>query len=184
MKQKGNPAAGRRSKGRQPAVDPESLPYRAGVGIMLLNRQDEVFVAQRLDMRNAAWQMPQGGIDPGENAETAAYRELFEEVGVRNAKIIAESADWHSYDLPAHLVPRLWGGRYRGQRQKWFAMRFLGDDSEIRIDGEHAEFSAWRWAGLAELPAIIVPFKRPLYTLLVEEFRPLLHAVSEAPGRR
>ena len=146
------------------------LPYRRGVGIMLLNRQGQVFVGRRSDTRAAAWQMPQGGIDEGEEPQEAALRELEEEVGTRRAEILAESARWYSYDLPPHLVPKVWGGRYRGQTQKWFAMRFLGEDSEINIATAHPEFVAWRWIALAELPGLIVPFKRPLYRDLLAEF--------------
>lgn len=150
-----------------------ALPFRPGVGILLLNPQDRVFVAQRLDMQSDAWQMPQGGIDPGEDPRRAAFRELKEEIGTDRAEILAET-DWLDYDLPRALVPKLWKGRYRGQRQKWFAMRFLGSDAEIDIAGPEPEFSAWRWAEFERLPALIVPFKRSLYQLLVEEFRPLL----------
>ncbi|MGF1609579.1 MAG: RNA pyrophosphohydrolase [Kiloniellales bacterium] len=146
------------------------LPYRRGVGIMLLNRQGQVFAGRRSDTRAQAWQMPQGGIDEGEAPKEAAFRGLEEEVGTRRAEILAESARWYSYDLPPSLVPRVWGGRYRGQTQKWFAMRFVGDDSEIDIATADAEFTAWRWVALPELPGLIVPFKRPLYRDLIAEF--------------
>jgi putative (di)nucleoside polyphosphate hydrolase len=149
------------------------LPYRPGVGIMLLNRDDHVFVAQRLDMRSKAWQMPQGGIDEGEAPQAAALRELEEEIGTGKAEIVAESRDWYSYDLPLELVGRLWRGRYRGQSQKWFAMRFLGEDRDINLETEHPEFSAWRWAAYEELPEIIVPFKRKLYLEVLAEFAEL-----------
>lgn len=146
------------------------LPYRKGVGIMLLNREGKVFVAKRIDMTSEAWQMPQGGIDAGEDARTAALRELGEEIGTSNAEIIAESVDWLRYDLPDALVPRIWKGQYRGQEQKWFAMRFTGVDGDINIATEHPEFSEWKWVDMQELPDIIVPFKRELYQLLVDEF--------------
>jgi len=146
------------------------LPYRLCVGVMLLNRRGQVFVAQRIDMPSAAWQMPQGGIDPGETPRQAAVRELHEETGTDKAEFVAESRDWMRYDLPADLAPKLWGGRYRGQEQKWFAMRFLGTDADIDIHGETPEFSAWRWAELDEIAELIVPFKRPLYRQLVAEF--------------
>ena len=154
----------------QTATDIAGLPYRRGVGLMLLNRRGQVFVAQRIDTPSAAWQMPQGGIDPGETPRQAARRELREETGTDKAEFIAESRDWIRYDLPTDLVPKLWGGRYRGQEQKWFALRFLGTDADIDIAGEEPEFSAWRWAELAEIPDLIVPFKRALYQKLVAEF--------------
>lgn len=168
----------------EPAYDPaarrvmsdeeiSALPYRHGVGILLLNRENKVFVAQRLDMKTAAWQMPQGGIDPDEDPLRTAFREMKEEIGTDRAEVIAE-ADWISYDLPRDLVPKLWKGRYRGQRQKWFAMRFLGSDADIDINGPEPEFSEWCWAEFEELPDLIVPFKRALYLQLVGEFRHLL----------
>jgi putative (di)nucleoside polyphosphate hydrolase len=152
----------------------EGLPYRLGVGVMLLNADDRVFVAQRLDMRSQAWQMPQGGMDPGETPAQTAFRELREETGTDKASLLAETADWFTYDLPLDLVPKLWGGHYRGQRQKWFAMRFLGRDADIDIAGPNPEFSEWRWAAFESLPELIVPFKRSLYARLLDEFRPLL----------
>lgn len=158
---------------------PTGLPYRPCVGVMLLNRRGQVFVAQRIDMPSTAWQMPQGGIDPGETPRQAALRELYEETGTDQVEIIAESRDWLRYDLPADLVPKLWGGRYRGQEQKWFAMRFLGTDADIKIDGEQPEFSAWRWAELAEIAELIVPFKRALYQQLVAEFGEAVAAMRE-----
>jgi putative (di)nucleoside polyphosphate hydrolase len=150
------------------------LPYRPGVGIMLIDAKGRVFVARRIDSTSEAWQMPQGGIDEGEDAPTAAMRELLEETGTDKAVIIGESSQWHAYDLPDHLVPRLWGGRYRGQKQKWFAMRFEGVDSDIDIETEHPEFCEWKWIPIQQLPEIIVPFKRALYQTLVDEFSPLI----------
>lgn len=150
------------------------LPYRRGVGMMLLNARGEVFVAKRIDTLAEAWQMPQGGIDDGEDPRTAALRELQEEVGTDKAVILAESADWYRYDLPDDLVPIIWKGQYRGQEQKWFALRLEGDDALINIhDGEHPEFSEWKWIDITQLPDVIVPFKRDLYAALVEEFRHL-----------
>jgi putative (di)nucleoside polyphosphate hydrolase len=148
----------------------ERLPYRRGVGIMLLNAAGEVLVAQRIDMPTEAWQMPQGGIDEDEAPEAAAWREMREEIGTGAATLLAESRAWHRYDLPADLVPRLWHGRYRGQEQKWFAFRFTGADADIRIDSDCAEFSRWKWTPMATLPNLIVPFKRRLYAELVAEF--------------
>ncbi|MSO64541.1 MAG: RNA pyrophosphohydrolase [Alphaproteobacteria bacterium] len=153
---------------------PDALPYRPCVGIMLLNPDNLVFVGQRTDNESDAWQMPQGGIDPGEEPREAALRELKEEVGTDQAVILCESTGWHQYDLPTELIGQVWRGRYRGQRQKWFAMRFMGRDSDIDIHTHEAEFRSWRWLPLADLPAVIVPFKRQLYTDLVAEFAPLV----------
>lgn len=157
---------------------PDALPYRPCVGVMLFDSAGRVFVGRRIDTPDA-WQMPQGGIDPGETPAEAALRELEEEIGTANAEIAAETADWLAYDLPGHLVGRLWGGRWRGQRQKWFACRFLGDDRDIRLDTAHPEFDAWRWAAIDELTALIVPFKRAIYAAVVDELGP---AVRRATG--
>ena len=150
--------------------DARALPYRACVGIYLFDRRGHVFVGERDDMPGA-WQMPQGGIDPGETPALAARRELWEEVGTTAAEIVAESKDWLAYDLPNHLIGRVWGGRYRGQSQKWFAFRFLGLDSDIVLDATgHPEFVAWRWVAPAELAALTVAFKRAVYQRVVTEF--------------
>ena len=153
-----------------------SLPYRPGVGVMLVNADNRIFVGQRFDSTVEAWQMPQGGIDPGEEPWGAALRELGEETGVppHLAEKIAETGDWLTYDLPPELVGKIWKGRYRGQRQRWYALRFLGNDGDVNIATEHAEFRAWKWADLAELSRLIVPFKRQLYTDLVRELGPLI----------
>ena len=159
---------------RHPAPPPG---YRPGVGVMLFNRAGHIFVASRRDMTREAWQMPQGGIDPGEDPRRAALRELEEEIGTANAAIIAEADGWLSYDLPVELAKRVWGGRYRGQAQKWFAARFLGDDAEIDLEKHHQpEFSAWRWAPIDVLPTAIVGFKRDLYGELVIELGPKISA--------
>ena len=150
------------------------LPYRRCVGILLLNDSGQVFVAQRNDASAPAWQMPQGGIDKGEDPAVAAKRELQEEIGTDKASILAESRDWFSYDLPAELVPKVWKGRYRGQTQKWFAMRFEGSDEDIHLDTDHPEFTSWRWADPRELPDMIVPFKRQVYERVLNEFASLL----------
>ena len=144
--------------------------YRLGVGILLLNRSGLVFVGQRVDYPGEAWQMPQGGIEHGETPRDAAFRELEEEIGSSRAELLAESGGWFEYDLPADVAKRIWRGRYRGQRQKWFAMRFLGEDREIDLETHHPEFCAWKWVPPAELPRLIVPFKRRLYEDVLKEF--------------
>lgn len=148
-----------------------SLPYRKGVGMMLLNSRGRVFVAKRIDMTSEAWQMPQGGIDKGEEPRATALRELKEEIGTDKASIIAESDGWLRYDLPEHLIPKIWGGKYRGQEQKWFLMRFEGSDADINIETDHPEFSEWKWVEMQTLPDVIVPFKRELYEQIVAEFK-------------
>ena len=147
--------------------------YRLCVGIMLLNAQGLVFVGQRGDASGDAWQMPQGGIDRGESVVAAGLREMREEIGTDRAELLAESRVWRSYDLPEPLARRLWRGRYRGQTQRWLAFRFTGDDSDIAIDGKHPEFRAWRWLAPADLPRLIVPFKRHVYVSVVAEFHHL-----------
>jgi len=150
----------------------DARPYRDGVGIALLNDADMVFVGQRIDQTAEAWQMPQGGIDPGEDPLTAALREMEEEIGVAAslAEIIAESRDWLTYDLPLDLADKVWKGRYRGQRQKWYLARFKGRDTDINLETAHPEFNQWRWLPFRQLPDMIVPFKRPIYELIVAEF--------------
>ena len=160
--------------------DPSKLPYRPCVGLMVLNGQGEVWIGRRMgralkEAPAGSWQMPQGGIDAGEEPATAALRELAEETGMRTARIVAESRTWHAYDLPADLVGRVWGGKFRGQSQKWFAIRFEGADSEIDIapPGHEQEFDAWRWASVDDVLGLIVPFKRQVYGAVIEEFREL-----------
>lgn len=152
--------------------DISKLPYRPCVGVMLLNAQGRVFVGRRLDNPAPAWQMPQGGIDPGEEPTEAALRELWEETGVTRdlVQIEAEAPDWLHYDLPADLIPRLWKGRYRGQKQRWYLMRFHGADNQIVIETEHPEFSEWTWLDPRDLVEKIVPFKREVYAQVVAAF--------------
>ncbi|WP_375286384.1 RNA pyrophosphohydrolase [Sphingomonas sp.] len=148
------------------------LPYRPCAGVMLLNRDGQVFVGQRLDSTLEAWQMPQGGIDPGEAPRDTAVRELGEETGIapEHLELIAEAPVELVYDLPDEMIGKVWGGRYRGQRQRWFLFRFTGQDSDVNIETAHPEFRAWRWADPAELTTLIVPFKRRLYEEVLDAF--------------
>lgn len=148
----------------------DSRPYRPCVGIMLVNVNGDVFVGNRIDTHGDHWQMPQGGVDDGEEPAVAVMRELGEEIGTAKATIIAESKSWHAYDLPRELSRRIWKGRYRGQTQKWFLMRFDGSDADINLEAHKAEFSEWRWSPIDELCTRIVPFKRDIYTKVVAEF--------------
>ena len=156
-----------------PREHPSGLPYRPCVGIMLLNPHGLVFVGQRLDSKLEAWQMPQGGIDDGEDPRDTALRELGEETGIpaHLVQITGETPDWHYYDLPDDMVGTIWKGRYAGQRQKWFSMRFLGNDADVAIDQPHPEFKAWRWAEVHTLVGMAVPFKRDLYAEVIEILR-------------
>jgi putative (di)nucleoside polyphosphate hydrolase len=157
----------------------QDLPYRLCVGVMVLNRDGRVFVGRRfagpehVDV-NHPWQMPQGGVDAGEDPYPAALRELAEETNITSVKLLAEAPEWFTYDLPRELVPHAWGGRYRGQKQKWYALRFTGKESEINVahpaGGHEPEFSAWRWVPMRELPDLIIPFKRNVYEQVVATF--------------
>jgi putative (di)nucleoside polyphosphate hydrolase len=140
------------------------------VGIALVNARGKVFVAQRIDTKESAWQMPQGGMDRGETPHEAAVRELHEEIGTDKARIIGVTRKWLRYDLPTDLQAKVWKGKYRGQEQKWFLMKFLGTDADINIATEHPEFSAWKWLPFAKLPHVIVGFKREIYTQVAESF--------------
>ena len=149
----------------------KDLSYRPCVGVMMLNTDNQVFVAKRIDTVAEAWQMPQGGIDEGEDPEETALRELKEEIGTNNVEVITESSAWLTYDLPDELIGKVWKGKYRGQTMKWFLMRFLGDDNEIDLETAHPEFHDWKWLPPENLPDMIVPFKKQLYTDILAEFR-------------
>ena len=154
----------------------QDLPYRPGVGVMLINRDGLIFTGNRKDSAVAAWQMPQGGIDAGEKPRRAALRELWEETGVTEdlVEFLAKSSGWLTYDLPDELIGKVWGGKYRGQQQRWFLFRFLGTDDQVRIETDHPEFDRWQWSRADEMLASIVPFKRAVYDQVVKEFRPWL----------
>jgi putative (di)nucleoside polyphosphate hydrolase len=160
----------------------EDLPYRRCVGVMLLNRDGDAFIGRRIDGPEHidpthAWQMPQGGIDAGEEPWPAALRELYEETNIRTVERLGEIAEWLNYDIPREIVGQVWKGKYRGQTQKWFAMRLVGDDSEIDVGNpagaQEPEFSAWRWEPMQNVPDLVVPFKRAVYERVVREFQHL-----------
>ncbi|MCC8417915.1 MAG: RNA pyrophosphohydrolase [Rickettsia endosymbiont of Bryobia graminum] len=151
------------------------LPYRPGVGMMIIDKNSNVFVGKRIDTKIQAWQMPQGGINLGETPSVAALREMLEEIGCNKGTIIAESKYWYSYDLPQALIPKLWGGNFRGQKQKWFLIKFTGTNEEININTLAPEFEEWHWAELDELLSIIIPFKRKLYKAVIKEFSVIIN---------
>lgn len=157
-------------------TDPDTLPYRPCVGVMLINPAGLIFAGRRTDNASAAWQMPQGGIDDGEKPRTAALRELWEETGITADLLepVEKAKGWMTYDLPPELLGKVWGGKYRGQRQKWFLYRFLGSDDQVNIATPHPEFSQWRWIGADDMLAAIVPFKREVYAQVIAAFRPHL----------
>jgi len=161
----------------------EDLPYRTCVGMMLINAAGLAFIGRRAGGiehvdESHVWQMPQGGVDPGEDTWEAAKRELYEETSVRSVEKIGEIADWLIYDIPRTVAGRTWKGRYRGQRQKWFAMRFTGEDSDINIRTAEPEFGAWKWLALEALPRLIVPFKRDTYAKVIAAFRDVAGPVA------
>ena len=146
-----------------------NLPYRKGVGMMVFNDDKKIFVGKRIDNQKA-WQMPQGGVDRNEDYETAAKRELYEETGIQSIRIIQRSKGEYTYDLPEYLLGKIWKGKYRGQKQNWFLMKFLGPDSEIDLNQKLPEFNEWKWVDKNELPNLIVPFKKKLYLSIIQEF--------------
>ena len=154
-------------------IDKAAMPYRPGAGVMLINRDGKVWVGQRFDSSLEAWQMPQGGLDHGEDAEEGALRELEEETGIPRAmvEIVARCPTKLTYDLPDDLIGKIWKENWRGQRQAWFLMRFLGEDEDVNLETDHPEFRAWKWAEPAELSAMIVPFKQKLYEDVIAAFR-------------
>ena len=151
-------------------------PYRPCVGIMLINDNGHIFGGQRIDNRAEAWQMPQGGIDAGEDVETACFREMREEIGTNKADILSIHPEWLNYDIPLPLADRLWGGSYRGQSQKWVALRYTGQDSDINIATEEPEFFSWQWMSPADLIQLAVPFKRPVYEDIMTQFAQYIKA--------
>ena len=151
-----------------------NLPLRLGVGIVLLNSENKIFVGKRIDNPVNSWQMPQGGVDKNENLLNAAFRELREETGVKNVKLIKEIDTWLTYDLPKNLLGKLWNGKYRGQRQRWFVMRFIGKDEEVNVKTKNAEFKEWKWIAVDQLTNIAVDFKLQIYKKISEELNMLI----------
>ena len=153
--------------------DYKELPLRIGVGIVLLNKKNKVFVGKRIDNPENFWQMPQGGVDQNENLLQAAKRELEEETGIKSVELVKELKEWLQYDLPKNLLGKIWEGKYRGQNQKWFIMNFIGKDDEINIKTKNPEFLEWKWIQISELPKIAVTFKVELYKKIKEELESL-----------
>ena len=151
-------------------IHSKNLPYRKGVGMMVFNDDKKIFVGKRIDNQKA-WQMPQGGVDENEDCFSAARRELYEETGIQSIRIIEKSKEKYTYDLPEYLLGKIWKGKYKGQKQRWFLIKFLGPDSEINLNQKCAEFNEWKWVDIDELPKIIVPFKKKLYLSVIKEFQ-------------
>ena len=150
-------------------IHSKNLPYRKGVGMMVFNDDKKIFVGKRIDNQKA-WQMPQGGVDENEDCFSAARRELYEETGIQSIRVIEKSKEKYTYDLPEYLLGKIWKGKYKGQRQRWFLIKFLGPDSEINLNQKCPEFNEWKWVDIDELPKIIVPFKKKLYLSIIKEF--------------
>jgi putative (di)nucleoside polyphosphate hydrolase len=150
-------------------INSKNLPYRKGVGMMVFNDDKKIFVGKRIDNQKA-WQMPQGGVNENEDCFSAARRELYEETGIQSIRVIEKSKEKYTYDLPEYLLGKIWKGKYKGQRQRWFLIKFLGPDSEINLNQKCPEFNEWKWVDIDELPKIIVPFKKKLYLSIIKEF--------------
>ena len=148
----------------------KNLPYRKGVGMMVFNDDKKIFVGKRIDNQKA-WQMPQGGVDENEDCFSAARRELYEETGIQSIRVIEKSKEKYTYDLPEYLLEKIWKGKYKGQRQRWFLIKFLGPDSEINLNQKCPEFNEWKWVDIDELSKLIVPFKKELYLSVIKEFQ-------------
>ena len=151
-------------------INSKNLPYRKGVGMMVFNDDKKIFVGKRIDNQKA-WQMPQGGVDENEDCLSAARRELYEETGIQSIRIIEKSKEKYTYDLPENLLGKIWKGKYKGQKQRWFLIKFLGPDSEINLNQKCAEFNEWKWVDIDELSKLIVPFKKELYLSVIKEFQ-------------
>lgn len=170
---------GSKNKHSRSSDGDDGRSYRPGVGITLFNGKGHVFVAERLD-NPGAWQMPQGGIDEGEEPEIAVFREMEEEIGTRNARILGVMQEWVRYEIPDRTSKKLWGGKYRGQQQKWIALEFLGDDSEIDLEAHHdPEFSQWKWVPISDLLDYVVAFKRDVYARVMDEFSPYAKQIRD-----
>tara|TARA_B100001059_G_C17751483_1_gene537431 strand:+ start:14 stop:481 length:468 start_codon:yes stop_codon:yes gene_type:complete len=151
-------------------IKSKNLPYRKGVGMMVFNDDKKIFVGKRIDNQKA-WQMPQGGVDENEDCFSAARRELYEETGIQSIRVIEKSKEKYTYDLPEYLLGKLWKGKYKGQKQRWFLIKFLGPDSEINLNQKYPEFNEWKWVDIDELSNLIVPFKKELYLSVIKEFQ-------------